>query len=108
MTVGRSRLSRGLALLASVLAGWLLLSLLVLLEIVPGVPRGARGWVLLLVVGTPVYVAAGWVSDRLFSPEAGTRVSKARFSFARIAVATVVLLIVYVPLVWWWSLRRAG
>lgn len=79
--------------------------LVVLLEIWPP-PKTTRGWALLLMVGPPAYFFLDWVGGRLFSPEIGARISPARFSWARIAYATVVALILLAPVVWW-GLRHA-
>jgi hypothetical protein len=94
--------------LAGLLAAWLLVALLVVLAIAADVPMSTRGWVLLLVLGPPAYAGGEWLAGRLFNRELGARISTARFSLPRIALATVLLLLVYVPLFWWWSRRPAG
>jgi hypothetical protein len=103
--VERSTLPRWIIRLTSGLAAWALLVLVVLLEIWPP-PKTTRGWMLLVVAGPPAYLVLDWVGARLFAPEIGTRISLARFSWARIAYATIVAVILLAPVVWW-GLRRA-
>lgn len=89
------------------LAVWALSAVLLVLQILPGTPKSTLGWILLLVVGPPVYVGLEWASSRLFSAKAGVRISSARFSFARIMVALAIALVVLAPLAWW-LLRSAS
>jgi threonine/homoserine efflux transporter RhtA len=46
---------------------------------------------------------AGWV----LSPKVGGRISSAPFSYARIAVALIIAIILVAPFVWW-GLRTAS
>jgi hypothetical protein len=101
------RRPRWFVLLAGVLAAWAIVAALLILQIAPDTPRSVRGWALLLVAGPPVYVAIEWASGRLLSAEMGVRISSARFSFARIAVAVLVMSIVLAPFAWWF-LRHAS
>lgn len=97
----RGRLPRWLVWIGGVLAAWALLAALVALQLLPWTPRTTRGWVLLLVVGPPAQLALEWASSALFSARTGARVSDARFSVGRIAVALLVALIALAPLGWW-------
>jgi hypothetical protein len=92
-------------IVAGVLAVWAIIAALLILQLVPGVPNTGRGWALLLVLGPPVYVALEWAADRLFNAGTGARISSARFSFARIAVALVFVLIALAPVAWWFFRR---
>lgn len=108
--LGRSdRERRWLVRLVGVLALWMLVGLFLIAEMAPRLPKSAFGWVLLLVVGPPVYVCGEWVASRLFSREAGVRISPAGFSLARIAVATAVTVGLLVLVMFsWWYLSRSG
>lgn len=66
-------------------------------------PRTALDWLLLLVVAPVVYLAAEWGAERLFSREVGERISRKRFSFARIAFGVVVAALVLAPLFVRWA-----
>jgi hypothetical protein len=83
------------------------LEVLVVLSVLPFPPTTSRGWILLLVLGPPAYVALEWLGGRIFSREAGLSISPAPFSWARILFALAVFLALLVPLVWW-SLVHAG
>jgi hypothetical protein len=102
MRIQRSRWPRWLAVLAIVLAAWAFLAVIVVLEFIPDTPTTAGGWVLLLVVGPPVYLAFELVGDWLFSAKTGASISAARFSLARVAVAIAVTAVVLGPFLWWY------
>lgn len=55
-----------LVMTASILVVWAVLVALVIIEVEP--PRGmsVRAWVLLIVLGPPVYVGVEWAGHRLF------------------------------------------
>ncbi|HSM92253.1 MAG TPA: hypothetical protein VLT47_05145 [Anaeromyxobacteraceae bacterium] len=93
-------------LVVGVFAGWAIAAALLVLQLLPDVPTTARGWLLLLVFGPPAYLALEWASGRMFNAETGARVSTARFSLARIAVALAVISAALVPFAWW-LLRHA-
>jgi hypothetical protein len=107
MPVERARPPRWLVRVGGIIAAWAMLALMVVLELLPDTPRTTRGWVLVLVLGPPVYAAAEWTSSRVFSDRNGARISSARFSVARVAVALVVTLVALAPFIWW-SLRSAS
>jgi hypothetical protein len=107
MRTERRNLPRWLAPVAGVFAVWVIVAALLALQLVPDVPGTVRGWLLLLVVGPPAYLALEWASGRMFNAETGARVSTARFSLARIAVALVVMLVALAPFAWWF-LRGAA
>jgi hypothetical protein len=88
------------------MAVWAVVATLLVLQLVPDVPSTARGWLLLLVFGPPAYVALEWASGLMFNAETGARISTARFSLSRIAVALVVILVALAPFAWWF-LRQA-
>ena len=95
--------------IAGVLAGWALLVALLLLELGPETPRTFRGWVLLLVLGPPAYLALAWLGERVQSPLA--RISPRRFSrqwFAWILFLGAVAGSAVVALsIWWFAHRMA-
>lgn len=98
----RIRPSRWTQWVPALAAAWVILALGLGLSLgLPLTTMGWRGWVVLLAAGPPAYLALEWASGRLFSPESGARISSARFSLARIAVALAVTLIVLVPFAWW-------
>lgn len=107
MPIERRKRLRWLVIVAGVLAVWAIVAALLILQLVPGIPSTGRGWALLLVLGPPVYVALEWAADRLFDARTGARISSARLSLARIAVALVFGLIALAPFAWWFF-RRAS
>ncbi len=95
-----------LRVFAGLVAIWVFLNGLILLEIVPYTPRTFRGWALLLMAGPPVYLAVSWLGERVLSPRLA-RIAPARFSlawFAWMLVATVIGS-AFVALSVWLSLR---
>lgn len=86
---------------------WAVSAAVLVLQLLPDTPRTPRGWVLLLVIGPPAYIVLELASSRLFSDKAGARISTARFSVTRIAVALLVALVVLAPFAWfaWWVLH---
>ncbi len=78
-----------------------------MLQLIPDVPRTARGWALLVFVGTPVYVALGLLVEKAAIPKWGWRISSARFSVVRILVGVVLVSVVVLPLALaWWYLQE--
>ena len=74
MSIGQARRPRWLLVLTGV-AAWAMVAALLILEIAPATPTSVRGWVLLLVVGPPAYVASEFVMGRMFNPKLGARIS---------------------------------
>jgi hypothetical protein len=72
---------------------WAFLVGLVILSI--GVPETRTQWIIAVVAGPPLYVAAGVFFERLFSKEHGERISAKPFSWLRILVALAVMLVVF-------------
>lgn len=101
MRIERGKLPRWLVWTGSVLAAWAMFAVLLALQLLPDTPKTTRGWVLLLALGPPAYAVLEWASSRLFSAETGARISSARFSFARVVVALVVVLVALAPFAWW-------
>lgn len=106
-SVGERRKPPGLIVLGWVLVAWALYALLLLLQILPDTPSTPRAWALLLVIGPPTYFVLEWTSGRLLGAEAGARISPARFSLARVALALLVAVIALAPFAWWF-LRNAA
>src|ERR1700694_2478145 len=96
MSIGQAKRPRWLLVLTGV-AAWAMVAALLILEVAPATPTSVRGWVLLLVVGPPAYVASEFVMERMFNPKLSARISSAKFSFARIAVALVLMLLLLAP-----------
>lgn len=80
--------------LAGVLALWAMLVALVVFELYPALPGTGRGWLLLVVAGPPLYVAAELLAEKLLSREAGLRISAKRFSWMRVFVVLLALVAV--------------
>jgi hypothetical protein len=72
---------------------WFVVTGLVLLQIAPYFPKSTLEWVLLIVVGPPLYVLGEALGAWLFSPERGHRISPKGFSFLRIAYALLIVLL---------------
>ena len=92
--------------LIGVLIVWTIVAILVIIESVPETPTTIRGWVLLLLLGPPVYVAVEWAVEKLISAKMGSRISPARFSFRRIGILLFVMVVIPAAVVVW-SLTRA-
>ena len=107
MRIERERLPRWLVWIGVVLAAWAMFAVLLLLQLLPDTPKTTRGWMLLLVLGPPAYVVLEWASSRLFSSKTGAQISSAGFSFARVVVALIVVLVALAPFAWW-LLRSAN
>lgn len=106
MRVERSRLPRWFLWAVGVLAVWAWFALLLVLQLLPDTPKTTRGWVLLLVVGPPVYALVEWAAERR-STKTGEAISQTQFSFARVARAVLVVLVAFAALsaFAWWFLR---
>jgi hypothetical protein len=78
--------------IAGIVALWAMLVGLVLLELYPALPTGARGWILLVLAGPAAYLALELAGERLLSRRAGLRISPARFSWKRIAAVLLALI----------------
>lgn len=55
---------------------WTLLVGLAVLQFVPGVPKTTGGWVLLVMLGPPLYLGLEWLFGKMFSRATGERVSQ--------------------------------
>lgn len=86
---------------------WAVFAALLVLQLLPDTPKTPLGWGLLIVIGPPAYVVLEWASSRLFSDAAGARISTARFSVARIALALLIAVAALAAFAWW-ALRNAS
>jgi hypothetical protein len=105
MRIERSKLPRWLLWVVGVIAAWAMFAVLLILQLLPDTPKTTRGWVLLLVFGPPAYALLEWAAGRR-SAKAGAQPSQTRFSFARVGVALLVLLVMFAAFTWWFL--RAG
>jgi len=73
-----------------------------LLNLFPYAPSSLAGWVLLVVVGIPLYVLLEGLGELVFNDKVGRRTSDKDFSGARILFGVVLMLAFYgiVYLVW--------
>ena len=78
--------------IAAAVALWALLVGVVALEIAPALPATSRGWALLVVAGPLGYLALELLGEKLWSREAGLRISRRRFSWKRVFVALLAFL----------------
>jgi hypothetical protein len=101
MQIGHARNRGWLRVLLGVMGLWAMLGALILLEIAPHTPRTRQGWILLLIVGPPAYLALTWLGERLVSPRLGARISSARFSLARILIGVLAGSVLVALSVWW-------
>lgn len=85
--------SRLLKILGWGAVAWLVVSGLVLLQIAPYFPRSTLEWMLLIVVGPPLYVLGEALGAWLFSPERGYRISPKGFSVLRMVYALLIILL---------------
>jgi hypothetical protein len=68
-------------------------SFLMLLYIYPHWPIDFIGWILLVVVGIPAYLCLEFISTWFFCSKRGHKVSTGNFSFKRIIIGTVFVLV---------------
>lgn len=90
--MGRNYVKRPQFLLGLV-AAWFLIAGFSALMAWPDLPKSDFGWLVLLVVGPPVYVAADWFFEWLLSEKRGNRISRKRFSWLRVVIAFFVAVV---------------
>ncbi len=78
--------------LAVVLALWAALVGLVAWALYPELPRTLHGWLLIVIAGPALCVAAELITERRLCRRAGLRMSPERFSWTRVVVALLGLL----------------
>jgi hypothetical protein len=81
------------AFLLVLTATWAFLVGLVILSM--GVPETRTQWIIAVIVGPPLYVAAEAFVEWLFSKQHGERISTKPFSLLRILVALAVMLAIF-------------
>lgn len=81
---------------------WVLLAAFLVVLGLPNLPQSALQWVLLVLLGPPVYVLGEGFFGWLFSRKHGMTISQKRFSIKRIAVALSVCVMI-AALIWWLS-----
>lgn len=64
----------------------------VIVQFVPSLPSTVLGWILLLVLGPPLYLLGESVFQKIFSTERGSRMSDKRFSVKRISFALIIVI----------------
>jgi hypothetical protein len=64
----------------------------IFLNLYPYYPKTLIGWVLLIVFGIPIYLAGEWFYGKLYSQKISDKISKKKFSLARIFIALVITL----------------
>ncbi len=102
MRVATGKWPDWLVRLLVVLATWAFVALVVVLTVASSAASMRWwDWALLLVLGPPAYVAVEWAAEKLSIPRLGARISSARLSLLRIAVALAAALVFLVPFVWW-------
>ncbi len=77
---------------AGAIAVWVFVIVLILLDVFPDHPSTTRGWIALVVVGPPAYLALAWLGERVLAPRLPSYSPK-RFSlgwFAMMAGAVAV------------------
>jgi hypothetical protein len=90
-----------------VAAVWIVLAAFLAIQLWPQLTRSWLHWFLLVAFGPPLYVAPEACFGWLFSASHGRAVSPRTFSFARVAVALPVVLVLLV-LSWWMSSWLTG
>ena len=83
---------RPVQFLFAVAVGWLFLVGLLALQFWP---KTQMEWLLLVVVGPPVYVFGEAFFGWLFSEAHGNKISSRQFPWLRVALAVVVLLVIF-------------
>ena len=68
---------------------WLFLSGISLLTLWPSIPSSSSGWLLLVVLGPPLYLAGEYLADRMWSSEPGKAISEHPSRTFRIAAGVV-------------------
>jgi hypothetical protein len=63
------------------------------------VPKTRAHWIIAVIAGPPLYIAAEAFFDWLFSKEHGNKISAKPFSLLRILVALAVMLVIFGALV---------
>jgi hypothetical protein len=86
-----------LAFLLALTVTWAFLVGLVILN--TGVPKTRAHWIIAVIAGPPLYIAAEAFFDWLFSKEHGNKISAKPFSLLRILVALAVMLVIFGALV---------
>ena len=92
MRIERRTWPRWVVRIVGLLAAWAFLLVVIILEM-EWTPKTTVGWMLLVVVGPPVYVGLEWAVDHQSKVRMG-RLSVARFSFTQVAVALVAMLVI--------------
>ncbi len=86
-------MKRAFTVLGALTVMWAFLVGLVILN--TGVPKTRTHWIIAVIAGPPLYVAAEVFGEWLFSRGRGERISAKPFSWLRIFVALAVMLAVF-------------
>jgi uncharacterized membrane protein YidH (DUF202 family) len=86
-------MKKALAFFLTLTVAWAFLVGLVILSM--GVPETRTQWIMAVIVGPPLYVAAEAFFEWHFSKQHGERISAKPFSLLRILVALAVMLVVF-------------
>jgi len=89
-------------------AVWLVVAGLLVVQLLPNLPRSTLQWVLLVGLGPPLYILGEGFFGWLFSDEHGAAISQKRFSIKRIGVALAVTMAVFGLSLWLLSLLSAS
>ena len=81
---------------------WLVLTGISIFILLPHIPNSYIQWLVVIVIGPPLYVIGELTVGSFFSPERGNAISLKRFSALRIFIGFVVAAIVVV-FSWWFS-----
>ena len=68
--------------------------------LLPHIPNSYIQWLVVIVIGPPLYVLGELIIGSVFSPERGSAISSKQFSVLRIIIGVVVAAVV-VALSWW-------
>jgi hypothetical protein len=88
---------RVLTFLGALTVMWAFLVGLVILN--TGVPKNRAHWIIAVIAGPPIYIAAEAFFDWMFSKEHGDKISAKPFSLLRILLALVAMLVIFGALV---------
>ena len=86
-------MKKALTFLVALTVTWAFLVGLVILSL--GVPKTRTQWIIAVIAGPPLYVAADAFGGWLFSKAHGERISAKPFSWLRILVALAVMLVIF-------------
>jgi hypothetical protein len=79
---------------------WLLLTGISIFVLLPHIPNSYIQWLVVIVIGPPLYVLGELIIGGFFSPERGNAISSKQFSALRIIIGVVVAAVV-VAFSWW-------